>query len=558
MKLLKHLVLLICLGVNMMHAHEHSEFESYKRGKCGHKHNLIPKLGISDEMPKSITEDPEKRKLRSQAHPFKVHVDTSNVKGVSREIKQYLEEVIAVQGNKIFAEKIGVTGYQTVASNRNISRYCEYEHIVKVPEKYGSKNTNADFVLLLATDDTGNDGTLAYATACYLERGTNRPIVGLAVFNPYYLDPGKGKLDNDVATYVHEVLHALVFSSQLWKKFPKVDGESQYVISHGQHYLRGKYLLRTVRQHFDCPSLKVVPLEDDGGEGSKGGHFERIVFGDETMVSEDVAVAKFSKITLALLKDSGWYQIDLSRGDHYTWGKGEGCDIFKKTCGSTSVEETCSHNNNFGCDKTYSFKMSCQRTAFTGRCNIKTKGTSCASGKERLQYFETQGISSKCQEYFYNGQKKAACVKIRCNRSGTAYQAILKPKYESQAPITFICTGENQTRQPQQLGNSHTFICENPKLICKNLCPKGCYNRGKCLDNGTCSCDFMFTGAICGKFKGCGNLDYELCKKIVYSNKMNYKSYSNNFTSFDYDPDYNTYTSWSDLNRNLIATDSGL
>ena len=557
MKLLKLSILLICLGANLINTHEHSH--AHKDGKCGHKHNLIPEIGIGAEMPKRITEDPKKRKLRSRSHPFKVHVDTSNVRGVSANVKKYLEEVIAVQGNKIFAEKIGVTGYQTVPGDSRIPRYCTYQHIVQVPDRYATQDTDADFVLLLATDDTGNDGTLAYATACFMERGTNRPNVGLAVFNPYYLKPENGKLDNDVATYVHEVLHALVFSSQLWKKFPLTRaGKKQYVISKDKHYLRGDNLLSTVRDHFGCQGIPAVPLEDDGGEGSKGGHFERIVFGDETMVSEDVAVAKFSKITLALMKDSGWYDIDLSKGDHYTWGKGEGCGIFNTTCAANSVEETCSKNNNFGCDKTYNFKMTCTRTAFTGQCNIKTKGNSCASGSDRLQYFESKGISSRCQEYYYNGQKKAGCVKTRCNRNGTKYQVTLNPYYSSDEPIKYVCSRENEVKSQIQMGKKHHFICENPKLICGNLCPKGCYGRGKCLENGNCSCDPMFKGEICGTFKGCGNLGNELCRQIVYSNKLDYKNYTNSYSQYDFNPDYNSLTSWADLQRNLVSTDSGI
>lgn len=554
MKLLKLSLLLICLSANWVNAHGASH--SHKEGKCGHKHNLIPEIGIGEKFPKRITEDPARRKLRSMSHPFKIHVDTSNVKGISEELKEYLIDVVAKQGNKIFAEKIGITGNQVVLADKRLKRYCTYQHIVTFPDKYTYQDTNADFVLLLATDNTGNDGTLAFASACFMENGTNRPNVGLAVFNPFYIDPSKGKLDNDVATYVHEVLHALVFSSQLWKKFPKTKArKSQYVVSNGKHYLRGDHLLKTVRDHFGCQGIPAVPLEDDGGEGSKGGHLERIVFGDETMVSEDVSVAKFSKVTLALLKDSGWYDIDLSKGDHYTWGKNEGCGIFQTNCASNSVEETCSSNNNFGCDKTYNFKMTCTRTTFTGQCNIKMKGDSCTSGQQDLQFFEAIGISSRCQEYYYYGRKKAGCVKIKCNRSGTTYQVELKNSNEK--PIKFVCQRENQTHIP--MGKSHEFICENPKLICKNMCPKGCYGRGKCLESGDCSCDPLYTGNICGTFDNCRGVSRALCKKIVDSNHLNYKDYTNSYTKNDFDNNYMSYTSWSDINKSkLLTVDIGL
>ena len=524
----------------------------HKKAKCGYKHNMIPKLGLSDPMPKRITEDPMRRKLYSQSHRFKVHLDTSNVRGISDELREYLVDLVAKEGNAIFASKIGISGYQVVPANSRIDRYCNYEHIIKVPEKYKYQDVDADFILFMGTDDTGDDGTLAYATACFLDRSNKRPNTGLAVFNPYYLDPGKGKLDNDVATYVHEVLHALVFSSQLWKNFPPVNGYPQYVVSNGNHYLRGKWLLQTVRDHFNCPDIQGVPLEDDGGEGSKGGHFERIVFGDETMVSEDVSIAKFSKMTLALLKDSGWYDIDLSMGDHYTWGKGEGCGLLNKSCSTAKVEETCDRNNNFGCDKTFKYKMSCTKTAFTNGCNIKTKGKSCMAGNQDMYFFETAGISSKCQEFFYNGKKMAGCVEIRCNSSKTMYQVSLK----GNSPKKFVCREENERQQPW---SGFDFVCENPKIICRDLCPKSCYNRGKCMENGQCACDPFFTGDICGTFKGCMGLSRDLCIKVVKSNSMNYKNYTNSFTENDFDPNYLKYTSWTDYyNRYLIQTDTGL
>lgn len=557
MKLFGILVATLCLCLYTVETHSHAHTDSkhkHFKNKCGFKHNRIPELGIGAEMPKSVKDDPMRRKLYSQSRPFKIHLDISNVRGVSAEIKEYLVNLVAKEGNAILASKIGISGYGVVPANSRIQRYCNYDNIVSVPDQYKYQNVEADFLLFLATDDTGDDGTLAYATACFLERGTSRPNTGLAVFNPFYLDPGKGKLDNDVATYVHEVLHALVFSSQLWANFPPVNGQPQYFVdpSDGKHYLRGKWLLQTVRDHFNCPSVTKVPLEDDGGEGSEGGHFERIVFGDETMVSEDVAVAKFSKMTLALLKDSGWYDIDLGKGDYYTWGKDEGCKLVQNRSFDTTIDELCSKNNNFGCDKTFQYKMDCQATTFTGDYKIKTKGTSCSKGEHNFNFFETTGINSKCQELFYHGQKMAGCVEVLCNRSKTLYQVSLK----GNSPKKFICSRENEIKKTWE---GFDFVCENPKLICSSYCPKNCYNRGKCMENGECACDPFFSGEICGTFKGCMGLPYDLCKKVVLSNKMNYKNYVNTYTSSDFDPNYLSYTSWTDYyNRYLVQTDTGI
>ena len=525
---------------------------SHHRGKCGFKHDLLPEMGVSDKLPNHIINDPKRRRLVSSPHPIKIHVDTSNVRDISDELREYLVDLVVKKGNEIFASKIRVSSNQYIQSSSKIKQYCSYQNIVNIPSKYDNYDVEADFLLFLATDDTGNDGTLAYATACYLDKNTSRPTVGLAVFNPYYLNPGSGKLDNDVATYVHEVLHALVFSSQLWKRFPKVNGMSQYYIEDGYHYLRGPNLLNTVRSHFNCPSLNGVPLEDDGGEGSKGGHFERIVFGDETMVSEDVSIAKFSKITLALMKDSGWYDIDVNAGDHYTWGKGEGCEMFKRTCSAANVDETCDSNNNFGCDKTFKYKMYCRKTTFTSSCNIKTKGETCLKSHKDMYFFETADHESRCQEFYYKGKKYAGCLSIKCASDRKSYQVTLKGNDSTR----YTCHKENQVFL---LGNNFKFLCENPKLICSDLCPKSCNHRGKCLENGLCACDAFFSGDVCGTYDGCGDLSASLCKKVVDSNKLDTSDYGNSYSQDDYDPDYLNYSSWTDANFSggTVSTDTG-
>ena len=528
---------------------------SHHRGKCGFKHNLVPELGLSKPLPSNITNDPLRRRLASSSHPFKVHIDTSNVRGVSDKLREYLVDLVATKGNEIFASKIKIQSNQYIEGNSNIRRYCSYDTIVQVPNSYDTEGTDADFILFLATDDTGNDGTLAYATACYLDGQTRRPTVGFAVVNPYYMKHDSGKLDNDVATYVHEVLHALVFSSQLWKNFPKVNGQDQYFIENGDHYLRGPNLLSTVKDHFGCQSINKIPLEDDGGDGSKGGHFERIIFGDETMVSEDVSIAKFSKMTLALLKDSGWYDIDLGMGDHYTWGKGEGCDLFNLSCTSQeSVEETCGNNNNFGCDKTFKYKMHCRETTFTGGCNIKTKGSSCMKNHENMYFFETAGHESRCQEFFYKGKKMAGCLEIQCNDDNQSYQVTVKGNDNTK----YTCHKENEVFM---LGTNFKFLCENPKLICSDLCPKSCNHRGKCLENGICACDPFFSGDICGTYEGCQGLSSEMCNEVVSSNKLDTAEYTNSYSQSDYDPNYSNYASWTDENSSSssspIQTDDG-
>ena len=243
------------------------------------------------------------------------------------------------------------------------------------------------------------------------------------------------------------------------------------------------------------------------------------------------------------------YDIDVMKGDHYTWGKGEGCELFYNTCNQKSVEETCDDNNNFGCDKTFHYKMSCRQTTFTNGCNIKTKGFSCLKHHDNMYFFETANANSRCQTFTYKGTKLASCVEIECSSDRTSYQVTLA----GDDPVRFTCQKENQVFN---WGSNFVFSCENPLLICNSLCPKNCYNRGKCLENGKCACDAFFGGEICGTFAGCGSLSQGLCDKIIRANNLDTKDYGNRYTSQDYDPNYLSYTSWTDEDGTSISSNT--
>ena len=40
----------------------------------------------------------------------------------------------------------------------------------------------------------------------------------------------------------------------------------------------------------------------------------------------------FSRLTLALLEDTGWYGVDYSKAEPLSWGRGLGCDFVTKSC----------------------------------------------------------------------------------------------------------------------------------------------------------------------------------------------------------------------------------
>lgn len=77
-----------------------------------------------------------------------------------------------------------------------------------------------------------------------------------------------------------------------------------------------------------------VALETNGGEGSKGSHWERILLQDEIMTASSISgESVFSIFTMALLDDTNWYNsIDYSLAPPIQWGNGKGCDFTTKAC----------------------------------------------------------------------------------------------------------------------------------------------------------------------------------------------------------------------------------
>lgn len=75
-----------------------------------------------------------------------------------------------------------------------------------------------------------------------------------------------------------------------------------------------------------------MQLEEYGGTGSAGSHWERVILENEYMTASAISHdAVYSKFTFALLEDSGWYQPSYESVDEIDWGKGRGCE-FLESC----------------------------------------------------------------------------------------------------------------------------------------------------------------------------------------------------------------------------------
>ncbi|KAI0207674.1 Leishmanolysin-like peptidase [Lamellibrachia satsuma] len=232
---------------------------------------------------------------------------------------------------------------------------------------------NADFILFVSTTHEERcvvGSAVAYAAYCQLEGALDRPVAGYVNLCPNDISTEPHNLHQMHATLKHEILHALGFSSGLYAFFRDPQGEpltkrspstgkpdfnyetelyqwSEKVVrevTRPSWRVRGANITRTfsllvtprvveeVRKHFACPTLEGAELENQGTLGTALTHWEKRVFENEAMTGSFTQHPVISRVTLALMEDTGWYQANYDFAEELTWGRGLGCDFVKWSC----------------------------------------------------------------------------------------------------------------------------------------------------------------------------------------------------------------------------------
>jgi hypothetical protein len=86
-------------------------------------------------------------------------------------------------------------------------------------------------------------------------------LVGFAMFNEPYVEYDNGDYKAQIATFVHEVLHALYFHPGLFDLFPKNSQDQSFLFqdSNNIYKIRGDTVLSQLKSHFNCSTV-------DGGK----------------------------------------------------------------------------------------------------------------------------------------------------------------------------------------------------------------------------------------------------------------------------------------------------
>jgi len=240
----------------------------------------------------------------------------------------------------------------------DIKELCELDTI---GAGYADFLVTNDVIIFPQFDSTLGSSVLAAAAPCIVTN-SNRPYGGVLYINTN-LNFNKGNTNQYLKNILlHEITHILVFHPYFFTalKLNQTEGSNSYIIS--------PKAVAKAREHFDCSSITRIPLENQGGTGSVGSHWEsRYMLGDY-MISTDYPDQAISDITLGLFEDSGFYKVNYYSGGLFKFGKGKGCEFFNKDCienEKATFEEFCDTANAAMCSSSRTLKSSCYLTTYT-------------------------------------------------------------------------------------------------------------------------------------------------------------------------------------------------
>lgn len=167
----------------------------------------------------------------------------------------------------------------------------------------------ADLIILVGTENDGPNGARAISGTCGLSKVDNRPSFGALIFNLDLMDLTSVPLQEQfLVTAMHEMTHILGFSKPVYPYF--IDPATGNRLTNHIRYLYTSYkffqkliiihrykivnnqnitlmdtppLTSRLRTYFNCSSIEGAYLEQEGGVGNAGAHFETRIFSNDVI-----------------------------------------------------------------------------------------------------------------------------------------------------------------------------------------------------------------------------------------------------------------------------------
>eukprot|EP00892_Ulva_mutabilis_P007886 jgi/Ulvmu1/546/UM001_0554.1 len=405
----------------------------------------------------------------------------------------------------------------------------------------GGVGAEGDVLFYVTNEDPATCGSrLAAAAACAFHPVTNRPIAGNVILCQISSD----NFDSDLATAVHEMLHVLGMDTAMF-------GGDHFIDAAGELIPQSQITASTVRDgrnvttvitpkvaaavqgHFGCSSVQGAELEDDGGAGTAGSHWEQRLFQGEMMDAVGGSNTfsgqhALTDLTLALLEDSGWYSVHYTTAGFNLWGWQGGCEFAAGACTRGGTEsgdfycdmsapdrtDLCTHDHSStglctqdthstfdGCYRVEEYSNAVCVRASTVRPSASTNIDGWYRGPSSRCIQESPGFGRNGFRYM-DGAVNAQCYEMVCS-GGRLYVVIDHTR--------LLCPDKGYIdldRYPE-LGfvvGSMLGPCPETSLMCGTTlgakgtleCVGDCSARGVCTQ-GTCHCHVGYVGATCDR-----------------------------------------------------------
>lgn len=175
--------------------------------------------------------------------------------------------------------------------------------------------------------------TLASAGAKFYDSPSGQPIIGVANINRDISYNIGNSLQYFQATILHEFIHILGFANYFFDNFYHNVLKKEDSFGVQRIYLNSTKVVEVAKKYYNCDSIEGVELENYGGTGTTGSHWEeRILLGDimnGVVYPEEQVISEF---TLAVLEDSGYYKPNYYTGGLMQFGKNKGCQFLTEKC----------------------------------------------------------------------------------------------------------------------------------------------------------------------------------------------------------------------------------
>lgn len=195
-----------------------------------------------------------------------------------------------------------------------------------------------DLFITIYPENDQSTSYFAAATPCYVSSRDGRPTIGAYILNFAFLKTNPINEYLYFSTFAHEFTHILGFSNDLFDRYVTPSGQKRgtsnvvtnvQIGSQSFTAIKLPEVLDYARSYFGCQNIQGVPLENNGGDGSAGSHWEKTFLPQEYMNPTVENPGIISDFTMNLLRGTGWYRVAGNAAQRYDWGQSAGCGVFQ-------------------------------------------------------------------------------------------------------------------------------------------------------------------------------------------------------------------------------------